>query len=124
MLRWLENSRVEWLGDGAGVAERQARRLAIAVAPRRTRARETVGHRRGWCADRDAVAPVAVDPVEAVLDVGAGVLGKHVAWQPGRGAVAEALAFCGREMRLETVENRVRAGAGLERLHHHDAQRH
>src|SRR3954451_1931771 len=91
---------------------------------RRTRAGETAGHDRCWLADRDAVAPVAVDPVEAVLDVGAGLLGQQVAWEPGRGAVAEALAFCGREMRLETVENRVRAGTGVKRLQHHDAQRH
>src|SRR4051794_10187026 len=91
---------------------------------RRTRAGETAGHHRSRCADRDAVAPVAVDPVEAVLDVGAGLLGQQVAWEPGRGAVAEGLALCGREMRLETVENRVRAGAGLKRLKHHDALRH
>src|SRR3954463_1118494 len=90
----------------------------------RTRAGETAGHHRSRCADRDALAPVAVDPVEAVLDVGAGLLGQQVAWEPGRGAVAEGLALCGRKMRLETVENRVRAGTGLKRLHHHDAQRH
>src|SRR3954465_12469180 len=90
---------------------------------RRTPAGETARHHRSRCADCDAVAPVAVDPVEAVLDVGAGLLGQQVAWEPGRGA-AEGLAFYGREMRLETVENRVRAGAGLQRLQHHDAQRH
>src|SRR3954468_13323423 len=91
---------------------------------RRTRAGETDAHHRCWCADRDAVAPVAVDPVEAVLDVGAGLLGQQVAWEPGRGAVAEALALCGRKMRLQMVENRVRAGTGVKRVQHHDAQRH
>src|SRR3954471_2807715 len=91
---------------------------------RRTRAGETAGHHRCWCADRDAVAPVAIDPAEAVLDVGAGLLGQQVAWDPGRGAVAEALALCGRKMRLQTLENRVRAGTGVKRLQHHDAQRH
>src|SRR4051794_41305882 len=96
--------------------------IGVAVL-RRTRAGETAGHRRSRCADRDAVAPVGVDPVEAVLDVRAGLLGQEVAWEPGRGAV-EGLALCGREMRLETVENRVRAGAGLKRLENHDAQRH
>ena len=89
---------------------------------RRTRAGEPAGHHRSL--RRDAVAPVAVDPVEAVLDVGAGLLGQQVAWEPGRGTVAEGLALCGRKMRLETVENRVGAGAGLQRLQHHDAQRH
>jgi len=53
---------------------------------------------------------VAVDPVEAPLDVGAGLLGQQVAWQPGGAAVAEGLALCGRKPRLETLENRVRAG--------------
>src|SRR4051794_38621296 len=91
---------------------------------RRTRAGETAGHHRSWCADRDAVAPVAIDPVEALLDVGAGLLGQQVAWEPGRRAVAEALALCGRKMRLQTVENRVRAGTAAKRLQHHDAQRH
>jgi hypothetical protein len=99
--------------------------LVIGVALlRRTRTGETAGHRRSRCADLDAVAPVAVDPVEAVLDVGAGLIGQQVAWEPGRGAVAEDLALCGGKMRLETVENRVRAGAGLQRSQHHDAQRH
>src|SRR5215217_1743977 len=91
---------------------------------RRTRADETAGPHRSWCADRDAVAPVAIDPVEALLDLGAGLLGQQVAGEPGRGAVAEGLALCGREMRLETVENRVRAGTAVKRLQHHDAQRH
>src|SRR4051812_50090522 len=91
---------------------------------RRTRAGETAGQHRSGFTDRDAVAPVAIDPVEALLDVGAGLLGQQVAWEPGRGAVAEGLALCGRKMRLETVENRVRPGAGLKRLQHHDAQRH
>src|SRR3954467_8214855 len=91
---------------------------------RRTRAGETAGHHRSGFANRDAVAPVAIDPVEAVLEVGAGLLGQQVAWEPGRGAVAEGLASCGRKMRLETVENRVRAGTAVKRLQHHDAQRH
>src|SRR3954452_3791913 len=88
------------------------------------RAAETTGPRRSRSADRDAVAPVAVDPVEALLDVGAGLLGQQVAWEPGRGAVAEARALCERQMRLEPVENRVRTRVGLKRLQHHDAQRH
>src|SRR4051794_20296228 len=82
------------------------------VLLRRTRAGETAGHHRPRCADRDAVAPVAVNPVEAVLDVGAGLLGQQIAWEPGRGAVAKGLALRGRKLRLETVENRVRAGGG------------
>jgi hypothetical protein len=66
---------------------------------------------------------VAVDPVAALLDVGAGLFGQQVASQPRDGAVANGVALGGRKMRLETVENRVRAGAGLQGVQHHDAQR-
>jgi hypothetical protein len=42
----------------------------------------------------------------------------------GCGALAEGLALCERETRLEAVEGRVRTGAGLERSQHQDAERH